>query len=103
MGQLLGRSETLLGLLECVVMICWGIWKNRNEIRHSGKDRRGTAIVKSSITLLDEFQAAIVKQMMLGPHKSEVGQYKVNTDGVVFTKRKWVGFGVAVHNSKGEA
>lgn len=32
MGQLLGRSETLLGLLECVVMICWGIWKNRNEI-----------------------------------------------------------------------
>ena len=45
MGQLLGRSEALPGLLERVVMICWEIWKNRNEVRHDGKDKRGTAIV----------------------------------------------------------
>lgn len=91
-------------------MICWGIWKNRNDVRHGGKDRKGTAIVRSSIMLLDEFQTANTKQVKPRPHMSEVikwkppqqGRYKVNTDGAVFAKRKCVGFGVVVHDSKGE-
>lgn len=56
MGQLLRWSEACPGLLECVVTICWGIWKNRNEVRHVGQDKRGFAIVRSALTLLDEFQ-----------------------------------------------
>ena len=31
-GQLLGRSKAFPVLLERVIMICWGIWKNRNEV-----------------------------------------------------------------------
>lgn len=91
-------------------MICWGIWKNKNDVRHGGKDRKGTAIVRSSIMLLDEFQTANTKQVKPRPHMSEVikwkppqqGRYKVNTDGAVFAKRKCVGFGVVVHDSKRE-
>lgn len=67
MGQLLRWSEAFPGLLERVVTIFWGIWKNRNEVRHGGKDRKGFAIVLSSLMLLDEFQAVNVKQIKLGP------------------------------------
>lgn len=91
-------------------MICWGIWKNRNEVRHGGQDKRGSAIVRSALMMLEEFQAVNVKQIKEGTHMPEVvkwkppqlGRYKVNTDGAVFTKSKSVGIGVVVRDSKGE-
>ena len=110
MSHLLKWSEASPGLPERVVMICWGLWKNRNEVRNGGQVRTGSAIVGSSLRLLDEFQEVNVKQIKTGAHRSEVvkwrppqlGMYKVNTDGTVFTKHKSVGIGVVVRDSNGE-
>ena len=55
MSHLLKWSEASPGLPERVVMVCWGMWKNRNEVRNGGQDRTGSAIVRSSLRLLDEF------------------------------------------------
>ena len=64
MWQLQGWSEAVPGLLECTIMICWGIWKNRNEVRHGGKRKNGAAIVQMSLSLLDEFQLANDKEQV---------------------------------------
>ncbi|XP_065626835.1 uncharacterized protein LOC136066441 [Quercus suber] len=44
-------EEARPGLLERIVMICWGIWKNRNEARHGGKQQSGQAVSRSSLRL----------------------------------------------------
>ena len=46
------------GQLERWVTICWGIWKNKNEVRHGGKRRSGLVIVRSSMKLLEDFQSS---------------------------------------------
>ena len=50
-------SDLLPGLVVRTVMICWGIWKDRNEICHGGKGRPGKAVVQSALMLLDEYQS----------------------------------------------
>ena len=39
-------------------MICWGIWKSKNEVRHGGKRRSGLVIMRSAMKLLEDFQSA---------------------------------------------
>ncbi|KAK7818238.1 hypothetical protein CFP56_041575 [Quercus suber] len=39
-------------------MVCWGIWKNRNELHDGGKGRTGRAVVRSALMLLEEYQRA---------------------------------------------
>ena len=46
-------EEARPGLLERTIMICWGIWKNRNEARHGGKQRSGLAVWGRFISALN--------------------------------------------------
>ena len=88
-------SDFLLGLVERTIMICWGIWKDWNEICHGGKGRPGKAVVWSALMLLDEYQSVnespeIAQESTLVTVKWSPlpqGWYKVNVDGAVFTKR----------------
>ncbi|XP_050256924.1 uncharacterized protein LOC126702296 [Quercus robur] len=87
-----------------------GIWKNRNEVKRGGKGRTGRVITKSSLLLLEEFQIANEGPQATRVSTYEVvkwlppssGCYKVNVNGVVFSKRKQVGIGVVIHDSLGE-
>jgi len=104
------RKEQCPGLLEHTIAICWGIWKNRNEVKRGGKGRTERVITKSSLLLLEEFQIANEGPQATRVSTSEVvkwlppssGCYKVNVNGVVFSKRKQVGIGVVIHDSLGE-
>ncbi|KAK9988783.1 hypothetical protein SO802_029022 [Lithocarpus litseifolius] len=97
-------------VVERTIMLCWGLWKYRNERRHGGVRGTGLDIVRSSLRMLDEFRLANEKpQPMRASTTMEVkwcppqpGSYKVNVDGTVFTKRKQVGFGVVIRDSAGE-
>ncbi|KAL4600535.1 hypothetical protein ACB092_11G205800 [Castanea dentata] len=59
-------------LLHMILMIAWGIWQNRNEIRHGEK-------------------------WTPPPHR----WYKVNTDGAVFSKQKGDSIGVIARDEQG--
>ena len=48
----------MLGLVERIVMVCWGIWKNQNELHYGGKGRSSRAVVQSALMLLEEYQRA---------------------------------------------
>ncbi|KAK7836650.1 hypothetical protein CFP56_022247, partial [Quercus suber] len=59
MCKVLQRCEdTRPGLLERVITVCWGIWKNRNELRIGGKGKAGRTILRNAMNLVDEFLAA---------------------------------------------
>ncbi|XP_075661610.1 uncharacterized protein LOC142631351 [Castanea sativa] len=57
-GQFLKWRDAYPDLMERVMMICWGIWRNRNEAKHGGKRKTGEAVIKCSRYLLEEFQTA---------------------------------------------
>ncbi|KAF3973217.1 hypothetical protein CMV_003348 [Castanea mollissima] len=71
MCQVQQWNDFMPGLMERTVMICWGIWKNRNEIIHGGKGRPGRAVVRSALMMMDEYQSA--------NESLEVGQKSTNT------------------------
>ena len=58
MGHLLKWKDVYPDIMERVIMICWGIWRNRNEVKHGGKRKTGEAVIKCSHYLLEEFQLA---------------------------------------------
>ncbi|KAL0004817.1 hypothetical protein SO802_012378 [Lithocarpus litseifolius] len=104
------RKDHCPGLSERIIAICWGIWKNRNEVRHGDKGRAGREITRSSLSLLEEFQTVNEGLQATRMNAPEVvkwlpprpGCYKVNVDGAVFSKRKQVGIGVVIRDSLGE-
>ena len=97
------------GFLERIIAICWGIWKNKNKVFHGGKGRVGRAVTRSSLRLLEEFQIVNEDPLATRVSAPEVVKwrpprpdcYKVNVDGVVFSKRKQVGIGVVIRDSGG--
>ena len=100
MWQLQRWTESCPRLVERTIVICWGIWKNRNEVRHGDIRRNGKAIVRSLLRVLDEFQIANERpQSTREPFPNEIkwcppqlGCYKVNVDGAMFyTKIERVG------------
>lgn len=109
MWQFQRWTESHPGLMERAIVICWGIWKDRNTAIHGGKRRDGKAIGRSSLRVLDEFQLANVR--LLAPTRQPsneikwrpplLGHYKVNVDSVVFSKSKQVGIGVIISDSGG--
>ncbi|KAK7853391.1 hypothetical protein CFP56_036141 [Quercus suber] len=44
------------GLLELFIATCWGIWKNRNELRTGGKGKAGRSILRNASLLVEEYQ-----------------------------------------------
>ena len=103
-------SDVCPGLVERTILVCWGIWKHQNEVRHGGVSRNGLPIVRSSLQILDEFQvanetpqttgASTTKEIKWNP--PQPGSYKINVDGAVFSKQKQLGIGVVIHGSVGE-
>ena len=51
-------EDTNPGLLEEIITVCWGIWKDRNVLRLGGKGQVGRTILRSAMHLVDEFCAA---------------------------------------------
>ena len=90
-------------------MICWDIWKSRNEVRHGGKRRLGSVIVRNSVKLLEDFLSANVKmnwplfdvQITATWKPLPLGYFKINVDGALFTKSKQSSVGVIVRNEEG--
>ena len=103
-------SDSCPDLVEQTIMLCWGIWKYRNERRHGGVRITGLAIVRSSLRMLDKFQIANEKPQPMRASTTmeakwcppQLGSYKVNVDGAVFAKRKQVGIGVVIRDLAGE-
>ncbi|XP_075664485.1 uncharacterized protein LOC142634090 [Castanea sativa] len=102
-------TELYPGLVERAIAICWGIWKDRNTVRHGGKRKKGKAIVRSSLKVLEEFQAANVQPVTRTRQPSNVtkwrppqpGHYKINVDGAIFSNKKQVGIGVIIRDLVG--
>ena len=97
------------GLLELFIAICWGIWKNRNDLRTGGKGKAGWSILRNASQLVEEYRAANEPKTkhLLEPPASvswsppSHGHYKVNIDGLVFSKRKQAGAGVIIRDGVG--
>ncbi|KAK7843168.1 putative ribonuclease h protein [Quercus suber] len=43
-------------LLELFIATCWGIWKNRNELRAGGKGKAGRSILRNASLLVEEYR-----------------------------------------------
>ena len=107
----LQRNEHLRpGLLEQVTMVCWGIWKNRNDLQVGGKGKAGRTILRNAMNLVADYQNANgtkTRHLRNTPATASWlppshGYYKVNIDGAVFSKRKQAGAGVVIKDSEGE-
>ena len=108
--QLKSCEETRPSILERVIAVCWGIWKNRNELRTGGKGKSGRTIRRSAMNLVDEFRTTNEPgndgQVDVTPTVSwqppSCGYYKINTDGAVFSSSKQAGVGVIIRDGAGE-
>ena len=89
----------------------WGLWNNRNQVRHGGQCKSHEQIVKEAADYLKEYQAAnkgarntttsaVSDAVKWKPPKP--GWYKVNTDGATFADLKCCGIGVVVRNERGK-
>ena len=95
-------------LLEKVAAICWGVWKNRCEVRHGGHHRSSSDIARSSLVLLEEFQVA--NELSASPIAKDnikwsppaLGRYKLNVDGAVFSQFKATGMGMVIRDDAGQ-
>ena len=108
--QLKRCEETRPSILEQVIAVCWGIWKNRNELRIGGKGKSGRTILRSAMNLVEEFrmenEPRKESQVDVTPTISwqppSCGCYKINTDGAVFSTSKQAGAGVIIRDGAGE-
>nr|XP_023928573.1 uncharacterized protein LOC112039899 [Quercus suber] len=97
-------------LIEKIIAVCWGIWKDRNEKRMGGSGKPGRVILKNALNLVDEYSSANFKSQEVRPgvgpmtiwHPPDPEQYKVNVDGAVFEHRKKAGIGVVIRDECGE-
>uniref|UniRef100_A0A7N2LEL5 Reverse transcriptase zinc-binding domain-containing protein n=1 Tax=Quercus lobata TaxID=97700 RepID=A0A7N2LEL5_QUELO len=72
--NLQNHEVTHPGLLEKVISICWGIWKDRNERRMGGSGKPGRMILKTALHLVEEYSTA--NDIRQGD-KSSVGPAKI--------------------------
>ena len=96
-------------LMDMILKIAWGIWKNRNEVRHGGRKLAAAEIYGTASRLREEYVAA--QEVSNQPRDNPIDQlrwlppphgwYKVNADGAVFLKHKWAGIGVIARDDQG--
>ena len=43
---------------ELFIAICWGVWKNINDLRMGGKGKAGRSILRNALLLVEEYRAA---------------------------------------------
>ncbi|XP_050251532.1 uncharacterized protein LOC126698394 [Quercus robur] len=95
---------------EAFAITAWGLWNNRNAVRHGEVCKRGKTIAGEAqkyelevcsarpVNLIGVSSAPRLKRWCLPPK----GTYKVNTDAAVFNNWGCCGFGVVIRNDKGE-
>lgn len=92
-----------------VLIIAWGIWKNRNEVQHGGRLKIADALYASTIRLWEEYNAAQELPFKQGEEATPLigwippprGRYNVNSDGATFSKRRCSGIGVVIWDEQG--
>ena len=94
--------------LEILVATAWGIWNNKNDVRHGGSSKTATVIVNNERRYMEEFRqaASITVTRRESPQETWMAPpqdwYKVNVDGATFKDSRQCGLGVVVRNDKGE-
>ena len=43
--------------MEQFIIVCWGIWKNRNDLRMGGKGKVGRTVLRNALHLVEEFRS----------------------------------------------
>ena len=86
-------------LMDMILMIAWSIWRNRNEVRHGGRNMSAAEIYGMTNRLLQEY--TVTQEI---PHQLQItqsaqhrwvplpnGWYKVNANGGCFfeTQMDW--------------
>nr|POF09573.1 hypothetical protein CFP56_41711 [Quercus suber] len=101
------HSPTDSGMMEKTAMICWEIWKNRNDMRHGGAVKQGHQILRKALRNVEEYRAAH-EEVLPQRDKDEIcwsapreGRYKANVDGATFTNPRASGMGLVIRNNQG--
>ncbi|GJT78577.1 reverse transcriptase [Tanacetum coccineum] len=97
---------------EAFLMICWGLWLERNRIAHEQSPQNCRLIWQSATRLLQEFQDAAMRGNAENGTNVNVlvsiwqpppyGFVKVNCDAAWLTSSKQAGIGFVARNSEGE-
>uniref|UniRef100_A0A7N2RE64 RNase H type-1 domain-containing protein n=1 Tax=Quercus lobata TaxID=97700 RepID=A0A7N2RE64_QUELO len=91
-----------------MVTTAWGIWTNRNEVRHGKSRKPASVLVGWTKELLENF---VMANHSTRPFKDPVeaiwqppkpSWYKANTNGAVYTQQKETGIGVVIRDHHGE-
>ncbi|XP_065635361.1 uncharacterized protein LOC136070030 [Quercus suber] len=105
--QLVHHKSICSGLMEKVLSLCSEIWKDRNTIRNGGGQLAGNTMVKRSASLVEKYKAADERVSCMNPavqvrwHPLDPPWFKMNVDGVVFTKLRATGTGMVLRDSQG--
>ena len=95
---------------EAFAITAWGLWNNRNAVRHGEACKQGKIIAKEAqryelevcsarpASIAGVSSASSLKRWRPPPN----GTYKINTDAAVFNNWGCCGFGVVIRNDKGE-
>ncbi|KAM6584005.1 hypothetical protein CsatB_011007 [Cannabis sativa] len=93
-------------------MVCWSIWKTRNEVLWQSKSRPALEVVKSAKHVLGQWKITKFESpnalLATGDisstsswRKPDVFTVKVNVDGAIFEAQQKFGFGCVARNSSG--
>ncbi|KAK0592170.1 hypothetical protein LWI29_014441 [Acer saccharum] len=108
-----GISSTMNRIdLECVCVILWSIWWNRNLIAQKNESKNATDLVNWALEFLSEFQrthqalSASASQPVV-PFKSgwcpsPIDTLKLNSDASIRDGFHFIGLGAVIRNHKGE-
>ena len=93
---------------ELFAATAWGLWNNRNKVRHGGKCKSLELITRKVAAYTGEVKQ--LKNEKKRPATSHVqswtppkkGFYKINVDGAVFKKLSCCGVGAVIRNKYGQ-
>ena len=94
-------------LVEKIIMISWGLWNNRNEVRNGGAKKKVQAVIFGALDYLMEYQsseAATIMQEVKCPASwspPPPNSYKINVDGAFFAAQKSAGVGILIRDEGG--
>lgn len=92
--------------LKKTLIFCWEIWKSRNTVQHGGTRRPGKVIVRNSLSLVEEYQAANEidrPNVVVKWHPPKPPRFKMNVDGAVFTVLGATGMGLVTRDLEGKS